>query len=305
VRYDQIRIWSLEDEFYPPSISLPLPPVTFPPPASNAITGEARVNVNVRTGPGTLFPVIGTAQQGQTGEILGINPPGTWYAVRVPTSQVGNGVAWVSADFVNLSNPTGLPLVQITPPLLPSTANFPAPSANAPQAIMREPATLRSGPTLEFPIFGVASTGSRAEVVGQSSDREWWAIRLPANLASNQTGWVPKVFTTNSNTGSVPVLPAPNLPPNITPAAPASGAASLITLDTLNVRTGPGNPFSSLGRVSRGTVLAVVGVSQDREFFVVNVPTSINRSGQGWVQARFVSAQNVGNVPVVQQPPAP
>ena len=124
--------------------------------------GRRGVNVNVRTGPSTQFPILGTAQQGQTGEILGINPPGTWYAVRVPTSQVGNGVAWVSADFVNLSNPTGQPLPPVTPPLLPTTVNFQTPAPSAPQVVMREPATLRSGPTLEFPIFGVASTGSSA-----------------------------------------------------------------------------------------------------------------------------------------------
>ena len=305
VSYDQIRVWSLEDEFYPPNFPNPLPPVTLPTPPTNVPTGEARVNVNVRTGPSTLFPILGTAQQGQTGEILGINPPGTWYAVRVPTTQVGNGVAWVSADFVNLSNPSGAPLPQVTPPLLPTTVNFPAPAASAPQVAMREPATLRSGPTLEFPIFGVAITGSRAEVVGQNQGRDWWAVRLPTNLASNGIGWVPKVFTIAYNLGNVPVLPTPNLPNNITPAAPASGAPSLITLDTLNVRTGPGNAYPSLGRVSRGTVLAVVGISPDREFFVVNVPKNINPSGQGWIQARFVSTQNVGNVPVIQPPPVP
>lgn len=50
----------------------------------------------------------------------------------------------------------------------------------------REPATLRSGPTLEFPVFGVASNGARAEAIGQSQNGEQWAIRLPANLAIEQ-----------------------------------------------------------------------------------------------------------------------
>jgi len=168
---------------------------------------------------------------------------------------------------------------------------------------MRENATLRSGPTLEFPVYGVAPTGSKAEVIGQSEDDEWWAVRLPTNIASDGTGWVPKLYTSASNTGGVPVLKTPKLPGNITPAAPASGAPSLITREPLNVRTGPGNEYPSLGQVPRGTILAVVGVSPDREHYVVNIPTEIDRSGRGWVPARYVRTENVSNVPVIQPPP--
>ncbi len=303
VSYDQLRVWVLEDEFYPPTVAEPLPPVELPEPPSNVPTGQANVNVNVRTGPSTLFPVLGTAQQGDTGEILGINPDGTWYAVSVPTTMVGTGAAWVSAQFVTLTNPTGQPLPVITPPLLPTTVNFPTPPAGAPQVSMREPATIRSGPTLEFPVMGVAPSGARAEVIGESEDREWWAVRVPTTLSSDGTAWVFKAYTSASSISGVPVLRTPNLPNNITPAAPASGAPSLITIEPLNVRVGPGNEYSSLGQVARGSVLAVVGVSPDREHFVVNIPTTIDSSGQGWVPARFVNAQNVGSVPVIQPPP--
>jgi uncharacterized protein YraI len=243
--------------------------------------------------------------QGDTGQILGVNPNGTWYAVSVPPERIGTGVGWVSADFVNLTNPTGQPLPVVTPPLLPTTVNFPPPADNAPQVVMREPATLRSGPTLEFPVFGVAPNGSRAEVIGESEDGEWWAVRIPTSLASDGTGWIAKVYTTAMNVSGVPVVRTPNLPSTITPAAPSSGAPSLITREPLNVRTGPGNAYPSLGMVHLGTVLAVVGVSPNREHYVVNVPTSITPSGQGWVPARFVRAENVGNVPVVQPPPVP
>ncbi len=305
VSYDQLRVWVLEDEFYPPTVEQPLPEVDLPQPPSNVPTGEARVNVNVRTGPSMLFPVLGTAQQGDTGEVLGISPDGFWYAVSVSTNVVGTGIAWVSAQFVNLTHPTSQPLPVVTPPLLPTTVNFPPPASTAPQVVMREPATVRSGPTLEFPVMGVAPNGARAEVIGESEDREWWAIRVPTSLSSDGSAWVPKVFTSANSISGVPVLRTPNLPRNINPAAPASGAPSLITIEPLNVRTGPGNEYSSLGAVARGTALAVVGVSPDREHFVVNIPTTIDPSGQGWVATRFVRAVNVSNVPVVQPPPAP
>lgn len=306
VRYDQLRVWVLEDEFYPPEVSQPLPPVDIPDPAPNVPTGTARVNVNVRTGPSMLFPILGTAQQGDSGEVRGISPDGSWYAIAVPPTLVGTGIAWSSANFVDLANPTGAPLPVITPPLLPPLVNFPAPAQFAPQVVMREPATLRSGPMVEFPVFGVAPVGSRAEVTGESDDRQWWRVRLPNSLSPDGTGWVFKAYTVASNIpANLPVVPTPDLPRNITPAAPASGAPSLITREPMNVRTGPGNAYPSLGMVAINTVLAVVGVSPDREHYVVNIPTSIAASGTGWLAARFVRAENVSNVPVVQPPPVP
>jgi heat shock protein HslJ len=153
VRYDQLLLWGLEDEFFPPTATQPLPPVDLPDPDANVPTGEARVNVNVRTGPSMLFPVKGVAEQGDTGEILGLSPDGYWYAVKVPTTLVGTGTAWVAADYVELTNPTGQSLPVVTPPLLPPLVSFPAPPQNAPQVTMREPATLRGGSTLEFPVY--------------------------------------------------------------------------------------------------------------------------------------------------------
>jgi uncharacterized protein YraI len=305
VRYDQLRLWALEDEFYPPTVVQPLPPIDIPDPDPNVPTGEARVNVNVRTGPSMLFPVRGVAQQGDTGEILGVSPDSYWYGVKVPTTLIGTGIAWVAADYVNLTNPTGQALPVITPPLLPPLVSFPNPPQNAPQVTMREPGTMRSGPTLEFPVYGVAPTGSRAEVLGQSEDGEWWAVRLPTSLASDGIGWIPKLYTAASNVAGVPEIKTPALPKNITPAAPGSGAPSLVTREPLNVRSGPGNQYPSLGKVSIGTILAVAGVSPDREYYVVNVPLEIDRSGRGWVPARYVRAENVSNMPVVQPPPAP
>jgi uncharacterized protein YraI len=305
VSYDQLRVWALEDEYYPTTETPPLPPVNLPDPDANVPTGEARVNVNVRTGPSMLFPVKGVAMQGDTGEILGTSPDGYWYAVKVPTTVVGTGTAWVAGDYVTLTNPTGQPLPVITPPLLPPLVSFPTPPQNAPQATMREPATLRSGPTLEFPVYGVAPTGARAEVIGKSEDGEWWAVRMPTSLASDGTGWVPMVYTSANNVAGVPEVKTPKLPNNITPSAPASGAPSLVTREPLNVRSGPGNEYSSLGKVGIGSILAVVGVSPDKEYYVINVPLEIDRSGRGWVPARYVRTENVSNVPVVQSPPVP
>ncbi len=190
VSYDQLRVWSLEDELFPPTTTQATPTQVFSEPGASVATGTALVNVNVRTGPSMLFPIINSAMKGDVGEILGVNPDGYWYAVKVPTDRVGTGVGWVASQFVELSNTSGEPLPVILPPLLPTIVTFPAPASELPQVIMSEPATLRRGPTLEFPVLGVAPNGARAEVIGQSDDRDWWAIRVPTTISSDGTGWV-------------------------------------------------------------------------------------------------------------------
>ncbi|PWB55227.1 MAG: hypothetical protein C3F13_04755 [Anaerolineales bacterium] len=305
VSYDQLRIWSLEDELFPPNFTQITQIEALPRPEGSAASGTAKVNVFVRTGPSMLFPILDVAIQGDTGEVLGTNPDGFWYAVKVPTERVGTGIGWVAADFVELNNPSGQPLPVITPPLLPTIVTFPAPAFDVPQAVMNEAATIRTGPTTEFPVLGVAPTGSRAEIIGQSQDRQWWAVRVPTTIASSGTGWVNKVYTSDINTANVVLLPTPQLPPNITPATPGSGIPAMIALEPLEVRTGPGSQYRLLGEIQRGTVLAVLGISPDGEWYVVNIPTSITPSGQGWVPVRFTQASNAGGLRVIQPPPAP
>jgi hypothetical protein len=128
---------------------------------------------------------------------------------------------------------------------------------------------------------------------------------MPTSLVEDGTGWVPKLYTRASNVSSLPQIKTPDLPKNISAAAPASGAPSLITREPLNVRNGPGNEYPSLGKVGIGSILAVVGVSPDGEYYVVNVPTEIDQSGRGWIPTRYVRTENVKDVPVVQPPPVP
>jgi hypothetical protein len=72
-----------------------------------------------------LFTILGTAQKGDKGEILGVSPGGYWYEIKVSTYIVGMGIAWSAVDHVDLSNPTGRQLPVATPPLENSLSHLP------------------------------------------------------------------------------------------------------------------------------------------------------------------------------------
>ena len=62
------------------------PPVTTTPPASGAPTATAIDYINLRSGPGTEYLLLGTVAPGATGEVTGKSQDGLWWEVKVPTS---------------------------------------------------------------------------------------------------------------------------------------------------------------------------------------------------------------------------
>jgi len=54
-----------------------------------------------------------------------------------------------------------------------------------------------------------------------------------------------------------------------------------------------------------GAVGEATGISEDGEWFVVKLPTTVVSDGQGWVSAAYVIAENTSGLPVVEAPPLP
>ncbi len=87
-------------------------------------TGEG--DVNVRSGPGTDYVLVGVLVAGQTSPIVGRNPQGTWFEIKY----VGGpgGLGWVYKPLVHVvgdlnTMPTIVP--PPTPTLLPTTTPAP------------------------------------------------------------------------------------------------------------------------------------------------------------------------------------
>ncbi len=153
----------------------PQEPVTLPPPASGVPTATATDFVNLRSGPGTNFTVLGVAPPGATSEVIGVSPDSQWWVVRVPTNISSNGQAWVSANFTITTNTSGVPVVQ-PPPAPPVVQPVPPTNPSAAIATAIEAINVRSGPGTNFPSFGVAPSGAQAPVIGVIADRTWWQI---------------------------------------------------------------------------------------------------------------------------------
>jgi hypothetical protein len=100
---------------------LPTPTAFDPTPR---VTPNRSVSVNVRTGDGTGYPIIGSLDVGEFARVIGRSSTGTgWYYVELNSGQRG----WVAGDVVTLSGSTfGLPLV--APPATPTPIATPTPA---------------------------------------------------------------------------------------------------------------------------------------------------------------------------------
>lgn len=118
------------------------PAIELPTPQPQAPTGRVTApnGVNLRTGPGQVFPIIGTAPMGAEGQIIGRSEDRQWWVVAVPTAP--NGRAWVSAQFVAAQNSDNVPVIPAPP--LPATAT-PAATATPTLSFSADRTTLNQG----------------------------------------------------------------------------------------------------------------------------------------------------------------
>lgn len=95
----------------------PLPSPTDTPTPQPA--GPPKVTIvqdmNVRTGPGTNYPIAGPGPAGETSNIVGRNADNSWVQVEYPLT--GDKTGWVYADLVEISGDLStVDVVQVAPP---------------------------------------------------------------------------------------------------------------------------------------------------------------------------------------------
>jgi hypothetical protein len=97
------------------------PTGTLPPsPTSCVPLVNAVSSVNVRSGPGTVYPAIGNLVAGGTAGIAGRSSDGTWWYIDFPIGPGGHG--WVSGSVVTATCvPTSVAVVAAPPTPLPAS----------------------------------------------------------------------------------------------------------------------------------------------------------------------------------------
>lgn len=115
---------------------------------------QAQTNVNIRSGPGTGYEIVGWIADGQTAKVTGANEPTGWWRVICPDDTVGS--CWVTGN-TQYTLPTSGPFVIPTPSPAPTDCTDKA----ALVADITVPDNSEYGPTIGFnKVWRIKNTGT-------------------------------------------------------------------------------------------------------------------------------------------------
>ena len=129
-------------------------------------------------------------------------------------------------------------------------------------------------------------------------------VKVPTEIAPDGQAWVSGEYVSAENVEGLPVIPSPELPPDVIIPTPNPDEPSATALDVLNIRSGPDTTYPSYGYAKKGAQGEVIGTSEDGAWWVVKNPADTYGIEQGWVSTDWVLFKKPKEVeiPVIPAP---
>ena len=188
---------------------------------------------------------------------------------------------------IHSTSPVSLtPALSSTPP--PSPAG---PTAASVDGITSTQINVRAEPSTGSNVLGVIPADMRVEITGKDPGGNWWQINYTHPEAIDGKGWVTAQYVTMPSTAEVPIIGG----------APADShrESFAIIQQQINVRSGPGTSFNSLGTLNPQDVVSLTG--KDPNGAWLQIGFAAGPEGKGWINAAFVQAQGVETIPIVAE----
>lgn len=146
----------------PAPAQTPTTAAAAPSPTSAAAQVTANDVINVRSGPGTAYTIIGGAQAGQSFPVTGKNQAGDWWQINYQ-GQTG----WVFGQLVTAAGTEGVAVAQNIPPLptAPPATATPVPQPTQPPVAQAQPTQPPAAQPTSAP---AADSGNYPYVLGGS-----------------------------------------------------------------------------------------------------------------------------------------
>jgi uncharacterized protein YraI len=166
------------------------------------------------------------------------------------------------------------PALTATPPP-PATTATPWPV----EGTLTVRVNVRSGPGTEFESLGMLDPGQKVLISAQDQAGQWYQFYYPS--APGGRAWVIAQFVQIPAGTQVPREATP------TPTGPVGRV-----LQRLNVRSGPGLAFDTLGMLEPEALVSLTGKNSTASWFQIDYPAG--PAGRGWVTAQYIQADAAG-----------
>ncbi len=160
-------------------------------PTISPIDGTTTTQVNVRAQTSTASETLGLIGQFVKVQIIGRDASGSWYQIIFAES--GTGYGWVRAEYVQVSAPAEIPLVE----------NM-AGNRSSVSGLVIQKINVRNGPGTTFESLGVLNPNDVVFITGKDPSSAW--IQIEFMNAPDGKGWVASEFLQMQNPDSLPII---------------------------------------------------------------------------------------------------
>jgi N-acetylmuramoyl-L-alanine amidase len=259
--------------------------------AQNAdVTATAYQTVNVRSGPGTQFDIIGRLSEGDTVPVMGRESDQTrWLYVAIPETEL---LGWVAVFTVTTSG--GLESLTIVTASGDVEDDSGDSEISGVQVIAFGRVNVRSGPGIVFDVQGQLDIEDEAEAIARSNYNNDWLFIENESV----DGWVAYfTVTVRGNAEDLPVLIPDAVSGDLVPPSTQIDAA-------FNVRLHSRADFSSpvTGIIPFGTQVSPLGVTANGRWLYVAYNGS---EGWAWAGLFNVTAEQLATIPRRAAPLSP
>jgi uncharacterized protein YgiM (DUF1202 family) len=145
---------------------------------------------------------------------------------------------------------------------------------------------VRAEPSTASEVLAIIGANTKVQIVGKDSNENWWQIVFEAGAEGK--GWVTAQYVETAGRPEVPVIGGG--------ANPQSGNTAIV-IQQLNIRSGPGTSFNSLGTLNTNDIVSLTGKNSTGTWLQIDFPTGPD--GKGWVNSGFVKADDSASLPIV------
>jgi uncharacterized protein YgiM (DUF1202 family) len=201
-------------------------------------------------------------------------------------------LATPSVTASSTTSPSPTVTLPVTPP--PPTPTFtPVPV----EGTLTVRVNVRSGPGTSYESLGQLDAGEKVQVTLQDSLGTWYQIIYPTASSSATSSpapssmgraWVAAQFVTIAAGSQIPFEATPTPP----------GPSGKVT-QRLNVRSGPGTSFDTLGLLQAGVMVSLIGKNSSSSWFQIDYPAG--PGGKGWVTSQYVQTDSSASLPVIDE----
>jgi uncharacterized protein YraI len=169
----------------------------------------------------------------------------------------------------------------------PNSTSVPVDGATSTQV------NVRAEPSTTGNILGIIPADMRVEITGKDPTGNWWQINYPQGQGVDGKGWVAAQYVVAANPEQIPVIGGTGSTANDGPVA--------VVQQQINVRSGPGTGFNSLGTLNPQDVVPLTGKDPKGAWLEIDFPAGAGPEGKGWVNAAFVQARGVDKLPIISE----